>query len=280
MRTSAGESRQRRAVSPQALSIASFSAIDMLEPSLDASHRRSASLPARLQRRRRPFVGKNAGRGLRTRRHHAERGRGMASLRRYPECTLIADLGRCEDCGTAGGRIMLDGQPHCDARKPSPGRRHGLARAASATPAEVVIGPDRRRHFIRYRLVRWPMRVVAVASTVRRAPPAPVWRSIAATSTILVDWCRAPKLRCVAQSSGPTLMRVGQPFPSGKQPLVAGERPGGAFVVDSAHLPDARQVGEGSRWLTASTEAGSDSRRVQPCLAQRHLLGDCRARPS
>lgn len=77
----------------------------------------------------------------------------------------MADLGRCSACGTGGTGIMLDGQPYCD--------RCADRRLAAVTgwptlpappPPDVVIGPDGRRHFIRYRMLRMPGAVIALAA--------------------------------------------------------------------------------------------------------------------
>jgi hypothetical protein len=76
----------------------------------------------------------------------------------------MADLGRCSVCGTGGTGIMLDGRPYCD--------RCADRRLAAITgwptlpdppPPEVIVGPDGRHHFIRYRLLRMPGAVVALA---------------------------------------------------------------------------------------------------------------------
>lgn len=76
----------------------------------------------------------------------------------------MADLGPCCDCGGDGTGIRLDGEPLCD--------RCADRRLAAITgwptlpdppPPEVITGPDGRRHFIRYRLLRMATMVVALA---------------------------------------------------------------------------------------------------------------------
>src|SRR5438128_2140367 len=76
----------------------------------------------------------------------------------------MADLGPCSACGAPGSGIALNNRPFCD--------RCANQRLAAVTggpilpaphPAEVVIGPDRRRHFVRYRMLRMPGAVVALA---------------------------------------------------------------------------------------------------------------------
>jgi len=76
----------------------------------------------------------------------------------------MADLGPCSACGTPGSGIRLNNRPYCD--------RCADERLAAVTgwptlptppPAEVVIGADKRRHFVRYRLLRMPGGVVGLA---------------------------------------------------------------------------------------------------------------------
>jgi hypothetical protein len=76
----------------------------------------------------------------------------------------MADLGPCSACGAPESSIALNSRPFCD--------RCADQRLAAVTgwptlpaphPAEVIIGPDRRRHFVRYRMLRMPGAVVALA---------------------------------------------------------------------------------------------------------------------
>jgi hypothetical protein len=81
----------------------------------------------------------------------------------------MADLGRCSGCGIGGTGIMLDSEPLCD--------RCADYRLSVITgwptlpdpPApEVIIGPDDRKHLIRYRLLRMPTAVLALAEELRQ----------------------------------------------------------------------------------------------------------------
>jgi hypothetical protein len=76
----------------------------------------------------------------------------------------MADLGPCSACGAPESGIALNNRPFCD--------RCADQRLAAVTdwptlpapqPAEVIIGPDRRRHFVRYRMLRMPGAVLALA---------------------------------------------------------------------------------------------------------------------
>jgi hypothetical protein len=81
--------------------------------------------------------------------------------------TILADLGPCSACGAPESGIALNNQPFCD--------RCADQRLAAVTgwpmlprpPApEIIVGPDRRRHYLRYRLLRMPGAVVALAEEV------------------------------------------------------------------------------------------------------------------
>ena len=76
----------------------------------------------------------------------------------------MADLGPCSACGAPGSGIRLNNRPYCD--------RCADERLAAVTgwptlptppPAEVIIGPDKKRHFVRYRFLRMPGGVVGLA---------------------------------------------------------------------------------------------------------------------
>jgi len=76
----------------------------------------------------------------------------------------MADLGPCSACGAPGSGIRLNNRPYCD--------RCADERLAAVTgwptlptppPAEVIIGPEKKRHFVRYRLLRMPGGVVGLA---------------------------------------------------------------------------------------------------------------------
>jgi len=76
----------------------------------------------------------------------------------------MADLGPCSACAASGSGIPLDNQPLCD--------RCADRRLAAITgwpilprlpAAEVIVGPDRERHFVRYRMLRMPGGVMALA---------------------------------------------------------------------------------------------------------------------
>ncbi len=69
----------------------------------------------------------------------------------------MADLGLCTGCGAERSGIALNGYVYCDVCAD-----RALAMATgwdvlpNPPPPEVVIGPDRRRHFMRYRYIRTP----------------------------------------------------------------------------------------------------------------------------
>jgi hypothetical protein len=76
----------------------------------------------------------------------------------------MADLGPCSACGAPGSGSRLNNRPSCD--------RCADERLAAVTgwptlptppPAEVIIGPEKKRHFVRYRLLRMPGGVVGLA---------------------------------------------------------------------------------------------------------------------
>ena len=76
----------------------------------------------------------------------------------------MADLGPCSECAASGSGMALDNRPLCD--------RCGDRRLAAITGwpllprppgAEVIVGPDRERHFVRYRVLRMPGGIVALA---------------------------------------------------------------------------------------------------------------------
>ena len=112
-------------------------------------------------------------------------------LRRYPHLSnainagamAMADFGPCSGCGAPGSGIRLNNRPYCD--------RCADERLAAVTgwptlptppPAEVIIGPDKKRHFVRYRLLRMPGGVVGLAeelggSAACRLPPRTAVRS-------------------------------------------------------------------------------------------------------
>jgi hypothetical protein len=76
----------------------------------------------------------------------------------------MADLGPCSTCGTPGSGIRLNNRPYCDRCTD----RHLAAATGWPTlpappPAEVIIGPDHQRHYVRYRLLRMPGGVVVLA---------------------------------------------------------------------------------------------------------------------
>ena len=76
----------------------------------------------------------------------------------------MADLGLCSACGAPGSGIRLNNRPYCD-----PCADQHLANATgwptlpAPPPPEVVIGTDQTRHFVRYRMLRMPGGVVALA---------------------------------------------------------------------------------------------------------------------
>lgn len=76
----------------------------------------------------------------------------------------MADLGLCSACGPPGSGIALNTRPYCDL---CADRRLAVAAGwptlPGPPPAEVIIGPDRRRHFVRYRMLCMPGAVVALA---------------------------------------------------------------------------------------------------------------------
>jgi hypothetical protein len=79
----------------------------------------------------------------------------------------MADLGPCSACGAPGSGIRLNNRAYCD-----PCADQHLANATgwptlpTPPPAEVIIGPDKGRHFVRYRVLRMPGGVVALAEEV------------------------------------------------------------------------------------------------------------------
>jgi hypothetical protein len=79
----------------------------------------------------------------------------------------MADLGPCAACGAPGSGIRLNDRPYCD-----PCADQRLANATgwpvlpAPPPAEVIIGPDHTRHFVRYRMLRMPGGVVALAEEI------------------------------------------------------------------------------------------------------------------
>jgi hypothetical protein len=76
----------------------------------------------------------------------------------------MADLGPCSACGAPGSGIRLNNRPYCD--RCADGRLAavtGWPTLPTPPPAEVIIGPDKKRHFVRYRLLRMPGGVVGLA---------------------------------------------------------------------------------------------------------------------
>jgi hypothetical protein len=76
----------------------------------------------------------------------------------------MADLGPCSTCGAPGSGIRLNNRPYCDrCTDQHLAAATGWPTLPAPPPAEVIIGPDKRRHFVRYRLLRMPGGVVVVA---------------------------------------------------------------------------------------------------------------------
>jgi hypothetical protein len=76
----------------------------------------------------------------------------------------MADLGRCTACDRAGSGIALDGLPYCDrCADRQLAAVTGWQALPDPPPPEIIIGPDRRRHFMRYRLIRMPTAILALA---------------------------------------------------------------------------------------------------------------------
>jgi hypothetical protein len=76
----------------------------------------------------------------------------------------MADLGPCSACGAPGSGIRLNNRPYCDARADQRlANATGWPSLPAPPPAEVIIGPDHKRHFVRYRTLRMPGGVVALA---------------------------------------------------------------------------------------------------------------------
>src|ERR1700687_296247 len=79
----------------------------------------------------------------------------------------MADLGKCSACGVSGSGIRLDNRPYCD--RCADRRLAGLTGwpLLPEPPApEVIVRPDGREHFIRYRLLRTPARVLVLAEEI------------------------------------------------------------------------------------------------------------------
>jgi hypothetical protein len=94
----------------------------------------------------------------------ANGGHEAKTAGRLPRFAVMADLGLCTACGAGGTGILLDGDPLCDR---CADRHLAAIKGWPELPApprpEVVVGPDGRSHFIRYRMLRMPGGVVAVA---------------------------------------------------------------------------------------------------------------------
>ncbi len=75
----------------------------------------------------------------------------------------------CDECERAGASVRIESQVLCDRCAD-----HVIAAATgwpelpAPPPPEVLAGPDGGRHVFRYRLFRWPGRVVAIAEEVGR----------------------------------------------------------------------------------------------------------------
>jgi hypothetical protein len=76
----------------------------------------------------------------------------------------MADLGPCAACGAPGSGIRLNNRAYCDrCADEHLATVTGWPTLPTPPPAEVIIGPDRKRHFVRYRLLRMPGGVVGLA---------------------------------------------------------------------------------------------------------------------
>ncbi len=75
----------------------------------------------------------------------------------------------CNECDRAAASVRIASQALCDRCAD-----HAIAAATgwpelpAPPPPEVIFGPDGERHVFRYRLFRWPGRVVAIAEEVGR----------------------------------------------------------------------------------------------------------------
>lgn len=75
----------------------------------------------------------------------------------------------CDECERASASVRIESQVLCDRCAD-----HAIAAATgwpelpAPPPPEVIAGPDGERHVFRYRLFRWPGRVVAIAQEVGR----------------------------------------------------------------------------------------------------------------
>src|SRR5436305_1044037 len=101
----------------------------------------------------------------------------------------MADLGPCSACGAPGSGIALNNRPFCDRCA-----EHCLAAVTgwpalpSPPPGEIIIGPDRRRHFVRYRLLRMPGAVTAMAEELGSSDSGIASSCGATTSTLQLRW--------------------------------------------------------------------------------------------
>jgi hypothetical protein len=78
----------------------------------------------------------------------------------------MADLGPCSACGAPGSGIRLNNRPDCDrCADEHLANATGWPTLPTPPPAEVI-GPDKQRHFVRYRVLRMPGGVVALAEEV------------------------------------------------------------------------------------------------------------------
>jgi len=76
----------------------------------------------------------------------------------------MADLGPCSACRAPGSGIRLNNRPYCDrCADERLAAVTGWPTLPSPPPAEVIVGPDKKRHFVRYRLLRMPGGVVGLA---------------------------------------------------------------------------------------------------------------------
>lgn len=76
----------------------------------------------------------------------------------------------CSACPASPACVTVDGRPLCDrCADREIAQATGWPQLPPPHPPEVIVGADGERHVFRYRIFRWPGRVVAIADEVGRA---------------------------------------------------------------------------------------------------------------